>query len=45
MQKARLYGYVDHATIQAIEDSQYTKSGFVREAVQEKLEREGLSNE
>lgn len=43
--KTRLYGYVAPDTIERIEASSYSKSGFVREAVVEKLEREGLTDE
>jgi len=42
MAKTRLYG--EPETVAAVESSDYTKSGFVREAVQEKIEREGLQN-
>jgi len=45
VQSTRLTGYVDIGVIQTIEASEYTKSGFVREAVLEKIDREGLGDE
>jgi len=45
VQKSRVYGYLEPDTVERIENSSYTKSGFVREAVLEKLEREGLTDE
>lgn len=43
--KSRLYGYVEAETVRTIEDSEYSKSGFVREAVLEKIDREGIGDE
>lgn len=41
VQRTRVIGYVDPDTVTQIEElEQYTKSGFVREAIREKLERE-----
>jgi hypothetical protein len=45
VQKTRLYGYVDPDDVATIENSDYSKSGFVREAVLEKIDREGLADE
>jgi len=43
--RTRIEGYVDPDTAELIEQSDYSKSGFIREAVQEKVEREGLADE
>jgi len=43
MPTSRLVAYVDAKTIDQLEDAdRWSKSGFAREAIEEKLEREGL---
>jgi hypothetical protein len=45
VQRTRIIGYVDPDTVRVVEQSDYTKSGFVREAIREKVDREGLADE